>query len=278
MLVAACSGGEASKYAAEGEGPMSVRARNSLAAQNPAGLVEVGEGFERTGNLQGAARLYAQAMAADPDLIEAQVAFARITVKLGQPERGTAMLTALIGRHPENTEVRRALTETHLAVGNFEAARLFFEPILTGGSATAGDFVTGGKMAEIAGDSVQSRELFDKALSLAPNSPEVLENLALSFALDGDYAAAVGILQRSMDQATGLISGKTVLATVYALSGQLDGAVQLARGAMPLEEANKRVIFYQLLPRLNRQEQAEAVFFNRIPKDALARLSGHASK
>jgi len=276
--VSACASTGYSKRTTEAEGPFSARARNALAADNPEGLLRVGEGFERSGNLPGALNIYGQAMAAAPDLVEAQTAFARVSIALGGIDRGLAMLTALIADHPENAAVRGELTQAYIKRGDFKAAELFMRPILDKATTGADHLHLGGKIAEVAGDAARARELFERALKKSPGNPEVLQSLALSFALAGDYATAVALMQNVMDKPSGLIPGKIALASIYALSGQLDAAMMLARSAMTLEKANERKIFYQLLPRLAGGERAVAVMFDKVPNDAIERLTGTVAK
>ena len=76
LLLAACASGP-EKRVNKAEGPISARARNILASQNPEALLRVGLGFEQSGNLQGALNIYGQAMAAAPEMVSAQVGFAR---------------------------------------------------------------------------------------------------------------------------------------------------------------------------------------------------------
>jgi len=277
LAITACGGSGYSKRAIEAEGPFSARARNELAVNNPEGLLRVGEGFERSGNLQGALNIYGQAMAADPTLLEAQVAFARVSIAAGEVERGISMLTTLIAANPENDLVRSELTKTYIRQGEFQAASLFIGPVLDKETTTVENLILGGQIAEVAEERERARKLFERALNKTPENPFVLQNMALSFALAEDYSTAVALLQRVMDKPSGLITGKIALATVYALSGQLDAAMLLARGAMELEKANERRVFYQLLPRLNSREKAMAVMFNQVPKDSVARLTGAAT-
>ena len=275
--VSACAGTGPSKRATEDEGPFSVRARNELAVNNPAGLLRIGEGFERSGNLESALNIYGQAMAADQKLVAAQIAFARVSILLGAEDRGLSMLTRLIAEYPDIDEVRGALTVAYIRRGDIDAASLFLTPILDKATTTAGHLNLGGKIAEVAGDHDRARALYEKALSKSPGDPEILQNMALSFALAEDYSTAVALLQSVMDKPSGLIAGKIALATVYALSGQLEAAMLLARGSMELDKANARLVFYQLLPRLKGDERAMAVLFDKVPRDAVERLSGGAS-
>jgi len=278
LLLTACASEGPAVRTTDAEGPVSARARNSLAANNPEGLIRVGEGFERSGNLQGAMNIYGQAMAADPALIEAQVSYARVLIRMGGAERGTAMLTALLADHPENDQVRAGLSKAHILKGEFKAAELFMQPLLDRPETSAQYLNLGGMIAQVGGKPVYARALFGRALDKSVGDPAVLENMALSFALDEDYASAVALIQTAMDRPSGLISGKVVLATIYALSGQLEAAMLLARDSMELGKANERKVFYQLLPRLTAHERAVAVMFDQVPKDAVDRLTGNAAK
>jgi Flp pilus assembly protein TadD len=260
------------------EGPFSAGARNQMASRNPVALLRIGEGFERSGNLASAMNIYAQAMAADPVLIEAQIAFARVSINSGARARGMAVLTTLIADHPGDDQVRGALAEAYIKEGNFKAADLFLSPILGADDISAENLNLGARIAQVTGHGARARELFERALEKAPGNPDILKNMAYSFALAGDFPTAVALLQGVMDKTAGLIPGKVALATVYALSGQLDAATMLARGAMDLDKANSRRLFYQLLPRLNADEQALAVMFEIVPKDAMQRLTGAAAK
>lgn len=278
VSLAACSSAGPSKRTTQDEGPFTARARNELAMKDPSGLLQVGEGFERSGNYQAALNIYGQAMAAAPDMVAAQVAFARASVAIGHKDRGKAMLIALLAAHPSNDMVRATLAKIHAAEGEFTAAALYITPMLNKSGISAEHLNLGGKILQVTGKASEARALFERALAISPANPEILQNLALSFAIAQDYATAVALLQKVMDKPEGLIPGKIALATVYALSGQLDAATLLARGAMPLDKANERRIFYQILPRLNGRERASAVMFDIVPKDALRRLTGHATK
>jgi len=280
MLVctlSACAGTGPTKRTTQDEGPFSARARNELAVKNPEGLLRIGEGFERSGNFESALNIYGQAMAADPGLVAAQIAFARVSILLGETKRGMAMLTALIGRYPEDTKVRGALTRAYIRQGDMDAATLFLDPMLEKEDVSAEYLNLGGKIAEVAGDQARARVLYERALRKSPGNPEILRNMALSFALAEDYPTAVALLQSVMDKPAGLIPGKVALATVYALSGQLEAAMLLARGSMDLDQANNKLVFYQLLPLLEGRERAMAILFDKVPRDAVERLSGGAA-
>ncbi|MBV1901026.1 MAG: tetratricopeptide repeat protein [Kordiimonadaceae bacterium] len=278
MLGVTSCGSGPDKRVSQGEGPFSARARNMLASENPEALLRVGLGFERSGNLQAALNIYGQAMAAAPDMVAAQVAFARVTAAQGNPDRSIAMLTALMAQHPENASVRIGLANVYIRAGQFKAAGLFLEPILEKQTASAEVLDLAGRLAQVNGEKDKAREYLTLAMGKAPEQPAYLEHLALSFALSEEYPAAVALLQKSMDKISGLVSGKKSLAMIYALSGQYSAALQLANSAMQQEKVTSLKFLYRNLPHYNTREQAMAVMFNQVPKRLLGATKPDAAK
>lgn len=264
FLVACAEGGPA-KRATEDEGPLSVRARNSLANENPEGLVNVAEGFERAGNLHGANNLYGQAMAAAPDLVIAQLGYARTLGKLGQMPRARAMVDALLSRYPDDRDVILTAADMRTTAGEFEAARNLVKPLAL--QATTDHVLLDllGRLNQVTGRDDAARDAFDKALKLAPQDTVALKNMALSFAIDGEYESAVALLQRAMDSPRTQLQAKRSLALVYALSGQRKAARVIAMSAVPPEEVATLEFLFDLLPRMSPEQQAIALMFDRIP-------------
>lgn len=260
--------------ALEGVGPVTAYARNTLAAENPAGLIRVGEGFERAGDYDGARRLYRQAMAADPQLIDAQIAYARMSAKLGRGDEAVAILVSISRADPNNRDAKAALAHVHIDAARYGAAISILEGLQ---DLIPNEWVSLGKAAQSNSQPEKAEEAFGRALDMAPNDPAVLEASALSFALSGNFPSAVGLLRRVMDNPTAANDARRSLAKVYALSGQRQAALSLARGVMTPDEVKKLDFFYRLLPRFTPAEQAAALYFNRIPKDAVTRLSGDAT-
>ncbi|TNE66916.1 MAG: tetratricopeptide repeat protein [Alphaproteobacteria bacterium] len=277
LLLVACSSGP-EKRATEDAGPVSVRARNALAGENPDGLVKVGEGFERAGDLSGALKLYMQAQAADPVLVSARRAIARVYVKLGRQDAGIAMLETLLAEFPADADVRRDLIQAQILVGQYERASELVTPIISANTPPPEFLDLAGRLAEVRGATMEARGYFDRALKAAPTYTAASRHLALSFALGGDYETAVALLQAGMDRADTQMEAQENLALVYALSGQLNAALHIARAIMPVDEARNMQFYYALLPKLDRRQKAEALMFNRVPTDVLKGLDGNAAK
>lgn len=273
MLLAGCAA-SGDRRATEDVGPVTAYARNTLAEENPVGLLRLGEGFERAGDYVGARKLYGQAMAVDPSLAEARIAYARASAKLGRGDEAVAVLTLLLADEPENRRAVFALATVHADAARYQSARSLMEGMSEPGPA---DLLLLGKLRHVLGDTAAAQAALTAALDAAPNSADALEAAALSFALTGDYASAVALLRRAMDQPARATEAQKSLALVYALSGQREAALRLARDVMPVHEVRQLEAYYRFLPRFSPQEQAAAVFFNNIPTDTIARLTGSAT-
>ena len=272
LLVGCAASGD--RRATEDVGPVTAYARNTLAQENPQGLVRIGEGFERARDYLGARQLYAQAMAAAPDLVDAKIAYARVSSTLGQSDEATAVLTLLLREKPNSRLAKTTLAQVHTAAGRYDAALKVLEAL----PEPAGrELMLIGQLLHVTGDGVKGQARLTEALDMSPRDAVVLEAAALSFALNGDYPASVGLLRRAMDQRSASETAQKSLAMVYALSGQRQAALRLARNVMSVNEVQRLEAFYRFLPRFSKQEQAAALFFNRVPTDTVKRLSGDAT-
>lgn len=234
----------------------------------------VAEGFEKAGNFQGANNLYGQAMAAAPGLTQAQIGYARTLAKLGQASRGREMIDALLLRLPHDRDVILAAADLQTQSGEFEAARSLVKRLAETANADHMVIDLMGRLDQVTGRKGAARDSFNRALQLAPQNTSALKNLALSFALDGEYESAVALLQRAMDSPRTQAQAKRSLAFVYALSGQRKAARVIAMSAVSPEEVTTLEFLFDLLPRMSEEQQAIALMFDRIPVDLMRNKSG----
>lgn len=86
-----------------------------------------------------------------------------------------------------------------------------------------------------------------KALALAPDSPAVLNNLALSYALDGKHAEAERLLRQASDPKGGNPKAKQNLALIVGLRGNVEEARRLSEGVLPPEKVKSNIAFLEQL-------------------------------
>ena len=271
--LAACAA-PAGQQAREDIGPVTAYARNSLAAENPVGLVRLGEGFERSGDYAGARLLYSQAIEAASDLVEAHIAFARATAKLGNGDEAIAKLTLLLRTNPDNRAAKSTLAQIHADSGRYDAANSIWMQVQ---NQSPLEQLFAGKLLHAVGQPAEGHRLILEALDREPGNAEVLQGAALSFALVENYASAVSLLRQALDRPQQGTRMQRSMVLIYAVSGQRQLALQLAREILPVSEMQRLDTYFRYLPDFTKQEQAAALFFDRIPQQTVARLIGNAT-
>ncbi|NVJ99066.1 MAG: tetratricopeptide repeat protein [Alphaproteobacteria bacterium] len=264
----ACAGTAPSKRATDGEGPISAYARNALATNNPEGLVKIGEGFERSGNLESAYNLYGQAMAAAPDLLAPRLGIARVLGKMGRTDAALNMLDLLAIEYPGNVELGKARIEFLVREARYSEADDIAKGIIAAGVEDGFLWDVAGRLAQVEGDVKRARAMFDHALAQPESQSEALRHMALSFAIEGAYDSAVALLQRAMNNPVTALDAKRSLAMVYALSGQVKAARVIALSAMNQQEVSTLAPLYRVLAELDSRTQATALMFDHIPSEA----------
>jgi Flp pilus assembly protein TadD len=107
-------------------------------------------------------------------------------------------------------------------------------------SALGAALASGGRQQE-------AQAQFAKALTLAPDHPAVLNNLALSYALDGKVAEAEKLLRTAQPGPAQTPQVKQNLALVVGLRGKYEEARVLGEAALPPAKAGDNVAYLQRL-------------------------------
>jgi Flp pilus assembly protein TadD len=151
-----------------------------------------------------------------------------------------------------------AAAETHLRAAHDPKA-----PDWRLHSALGAALASGGRQAE-------AQAQFAKALALAPDHPSVLNNLALSYALDGKTAEAEKVLRKASNLEA-MTDGSRLeqnLALVLGLSGKYAEARAAAQARLPAAEASDNVAYLKKLA----EARAAAAAIGPARKEAAADL------
>ncbi|MCK0069937.1 tetratricopeptide repeat protein [Kordiimonas laminariae] len=273
VCISACSSNPHPVRTTQEEGIISARARNELAIENPEGLVRVGEGFEKSGNLTGALNLYGQAISAAPDLINARIAYARVTAKLGQSNRALAMLDAIPLEERTNPYISYEKSGIFITKRDYDSALSTLQPLIDQSKLSEPQHMLRAAKLLFLSERVEGgRALLAQAINQTPHNGLYTQSLAFSYALSGDYKTAISLIQQSLDKPSAKESGRLALALVYALSGQINQALEFHLGTLNREDLTNQRLFYRALSYLNAKEMAEAVFFGQLPADIYERL------
>jgi len=185
-------------------------------ATDPVGLVAEVRRLRRSGNKNGAYALLEQAGALHPADRDLMKEHGLLAVELGHIAHGKDLLTKAIGAGAPDWRLHSAL-----------------------GAALAAS-----------GEQQEAQAQFAKALELAPEHPAVLNNLALSYALDGRSEEAERLLRRASDRvppANARAQAKQNLALILGLSGRTDEAQRVSEVSLPAPQAKANMAYLQSL-------------------------------
>jgi len=105
-----------------------------------------------------------------------------------------------------------------------------------------------GAALSAAGRQKEAQDQFSKALAAAPGQPSILNNLALSYALEGRKDEAENTLRQAAAQ-TGDPQARQNLALVLGLNGKTGEASAITQSTLPPEKAKENLAYFEKLGR-----------------------------
>ncbi len=192
---------------------------------NVEGISGMGDAMVGAGLALDATILYNQLMMLRPSDMRGPLGLARAYNRAGQPARGLEWVNFAIGKGA--TGIMPALEK--------------------------------GLALDLLGQPKDAQAVYAEGIKQAPNSIDLLKNMALSLALTEDYAASLQLLQKISNEPGMIAQVREALATVYALSGQADQSMKIVSGAaLKPEELPAKAAYYAALSRLDMAGKAKA--------------------
>jgi tetratricopeptide (TPR) repeat protein len=175
-------------------------ARRRAPRVNAAPGLEQAQALQRAGELDAAAQIYDQILAADPGQIDALILSARLEGRRGRLQLAQARLTAALARNPNSARAHADLGNVLRLSGDAPGAIEAYETALAldPGLATAWNNLG---LLRLEQDRVADAvAAFDHALESQPAFAEALRNLVNAKARLGDYAGLRSMLQAMLAQ------------------------------------------------------------------------------
>jgi Flp pilus assembly protein TadD len=187
-------------------------------------LVKLGGALEANGNYGQAYDAYTSAKARDPSDWRVDLALGRLAIRLNRPEPAADALEAALRLH-EDPEIWGVLGVAHDAMG----------------------------------DHVRAQADYKAGLEKAPQDLFLKNNLGLSQALAGDYAAAIRTLKALVAEPGATARNRLNLALVYGLAGEDDKAAQAARQDLGEGDSANNRKAYALLRAMDDKARTRAI-------------------
>ncbi len=178
----------------------------------------------------------------------------------GRNEQSLAVMQQMVIHHPTDRDVLSAYGKALAATGNLDKALKIIRKAQRQDRPDWRLFSAEGAILDQMGNSQKARRLYRSALDIQPNEPTVLSNLGMSYVLTNDLPGAETFLRKAIAQPTADSRVRQNLALVIGLQGRFQEAEIIARGELPVEEAEANSKYLrQMLTQQNAWNQLEKV-------------------
>lgn len=197
-------------------------------------------------------RSYAETMgvryAANPDDKVTALYYAGALRKLTQHAQAVAVLQRLAVKQPQDMEVLGAYGKALIDAGRLQEAQTVLAHAHMPDRPDWTILSAQGSIADQLGDHAQAQSYYTTALKIAPNQPQVMSNLGLSYALQRKMPLAEATLRDAAAQPSADMRVRQNLALVLAAEGKYRDAEEVSRRDLsPIEAAENVSVIRQTI-------------------------------
>lgn len=182
--------------------------------------------YQALGATDAAINFYKQVLRLDPNNMDAKMGSGQMLITKNRPADAIPYLTGLSGQDPKNYRIFNMLGLAHDLMGHQEEAQMNY----------------------------------GRGLTLATDNISLLNNLALSFAFEEQYAPAIRLLSKAINLDYTVTKAQHNLVLVYVLSGEEDAAREIGASIMTREEMETNITRYRWVKSLLPGQRAQAIF------------------
>ncbi|MGL4490606.1 MAG: tetratricopeptide repeat protein [Rhizobiaceae bacterium] len=199
---------------------------------------------------------FGKAYARDPKNKEAGIAYANVLRMNGSNDQALAVMRQTAIHHPNDRDVLsaygKALAGAGELAGALDAVRRAQRPEYPDWKLLSAE----GAILDQMGKANEARELYRKALDIAPGEASIQSNLGMSYLLEGDLKTAETYLSAAARSPSADSTVRQNLALVVGLQGRFDEAEQIASRELSPEQAQANLAYLrQMLAQQNSLDQ-----------------------
>jgi Flp pilus assembly protein TadD len=191
----------------------------------------------------GAVTQWSAAYAKNPQDPKMALGYASALKAIGSRDRAMGVLTAAYSAHQNNGEIAAELGRLALELNRLDIAQQTLKVAEAQGVKDWKTLSAQGTMHAKRGEYAEAQQYFLAALQEQPDSVSVINNLALSYALDGKADKSEELLRKAVAGGKGDKRVRQNLAMVLGLQGKFEEARQVASVDMTEQEAKSRMAY-----------------------------------
>jgi protein O-GlcNAc transferase len=189
----------------------------------------------RTGDLQSAARLYAELLAAAPGHAVATFRLGLLELQSGHAERALELIGRVTAADPASHRHRMGLAQCFAALGRWPEAAAAYRAAADL-DATSADAAFGlGTALQAQHDLKGAASAYQAAVRLQPDAPEAYNNLGICYQADGEHAQAEAAYRRALALRPGFAQAMANLGVLLQGTARFEESIALLREALALE-------------------------------------------
>lgn len=206
-------------------------------------LLEMAWRARQGGDDMTAASIYARAVNMAPHNSEAVLGLGRALMRLDRPREAADVLGHALERQ-DHRELKMGYAEAMIMLVQPQAAIEQLEPLLVTHARDVDLLNLAGVAWDMAARHDQAQTFYRRGLVIEPDSKVLKSNLALSLALEGDYAEAVAVLEPLADGPGSTAQLRQNLALVYGMSGKLLLAERYSGMDLPRDAVENNLAYF----------------------------------
>lgn len=187
---------------------------------------------------------YREAVATEPNMVQAYVRLGYILYVLKRSEEGVALLEGALAKHSDNVELKHYLGLNLYQIGKIDDAESLLEEVVSEPkNALPEAYFVLGKISLDKGDSMKAQGYFGQYAATMPNDAHAYRALSSAYIQAKDISGAEASLARLLELAPDDVIAKINMGHVKYERGQVDEAVKLYEQAYKADSHHYELLY-----------------------------------
>ena len=262
FLMACGGGGEYEPVYDENKPLDSKRRINGELPFSSPSLMKMADSFRSASDYPNAIRLYQRVANESPKHVTSRLALGQIYQQIGSMDGAAVYYQQVLNLQQDNTEAQLGLGQAMVFSNRPLEAVGYLEEVAAKTPSNFRIYNSIGLAYDLQGLHGKAQEAYGKGLNIMPDHISLLNNLALSLAIENEYAPAIQLLTKTVNIDYSQTTAQQNLIMVYAMSGDEEAARTMANSFMTQQEVEENMEHYRWLKSLSSQRRAQAIFLN----------------
>lgn len=192
-------------------------------------LNAVATSAEKRGDLTTSLVYYRQSYRSDPNNIDNLLDYASLLRRTGANTESLNILKTALSNGKNKGDILAEMGKTQLSMNNLHDAVISLETAIFQGSNSWATHLALGVSYDRRGEHLKAQRAYKLGLAGSPNNLMVLNNLALSYALEGSIEKGIEVLEKIARAPTATIQMRQNLALLHGLNGEIALAKKVSK-------------------------------------------------